>query len=73
MITSFASLCWSAPLEIIVKTLEMNNAITASVANYENNHHSANENIRLHNLWDGIEVMACLRRWSKEETSPSRT
>lgn len=37
-----------------------NNAITASVANYDNNQHAANENIRLQNLWEGIEVMAAL-------------
>jgi hypothetical protein len=29
------------------------------IANYDNNQHSANENI-LQNLWDGIEVMAAL-------------
>ena len=34
--------------------------ITVPIANYDNNQHSANENIRLQNLWDGIEVMAAL-------------
>jgi hypothetical protein len=30
------------------------------VANHDNNQHSSNENIRLQNLWDGIELMAAL-------------
>jgi acetylornithine deacetylase/succinyl-diaminopimelate desuccinylase-like protein len=34
--------------------------ITVPVANYDNNQHAENENIRLQNLWDGIETMAAL-------------
>lgn len=34
--------------------------ITVPIANYDNNQHSANENIRLQNLWDGIATMAAL-------------
>jgi acetylornithine deacetylase/succinyl-diaminopimelate desuccinylase-like protein len=34
--------------------------ITVPIANYDNNQHSANENIRLQNLWDGVETMAAL-------------
>lgn len=34
--------------------------ITVPIANYDNNQHSANENVRLQNLWDGIETMAAL-------------
>jgi acetylornithine deacetylase/succinyl-diaminopimelate desuccinylase-like protein len=34
--------------------------ITVPIANHDNNQHSANENIRLQNLWDGIETMAAL-------------
>jgi acetylornithine deacetylase/succinyl-diaminopimelate desuccinylase-like protein len=30
------------------------------IANHDNNQHSANENIRLRNLWDGIELYAAL-------------
>jgi acetylornithine deacetylase/succinyl-diaminopimelate desuccinylase-like protein len=30
------------------------------IANHDNNQHAANENIRLQNLWDGIEVYAGL-------------
>jgi acetylornithine deacetylase/succinyl-diaminopimelate desuccinylase-like protein len=28
------------------------------IANHDNNQHGANENLRLQNLWDGIEVFA---------------
>jgi acetylornithine deacetylase/succinyl-diaminopimelate desuccinylase-like protein len=34
--------------------------ITVPIANHDNNQHSANENIRLQNLWDGIETMTAL-------------
>jgi acetylornithine deacetylase/succinyl-diaminopimelate desuccinylase-like protein len=34
--------------------------ITVPIANYDNNQHAANENIRLQNLWDGIETVASL-------------
>ena len=33
---------------------------TVPNANHDNNQHSFNENIRLQNLWDGIELMAAL-------------
>jgi acetylornithine deacetylase/succinyl-diaminopimelate desuccinylase-like protein len=32
------------------------------IANYDDNQHGANENLRLQNLWDGIETMASLLR-----------
>jgi acetylornithine deacetylase/succinyl-diaminopimelate desuccinylase-like protein len=34
--------------------------IIVPIANHDNNQHSSNENIRLQNLWDGIETMAAL-------------
>ena len=34
--------------------------VTVPIANYDNNQHAENENIRLQNLWDGIETMAAL-------------
>jgi acetylornithine deacetylase/succinyl-diaminopimelate desuccinylase-like protein len=49
----------SVPLEIIEQTLGTHTVIVP-IANYDNNQHSANENIRLQNLWDGIETMAAL-------------
>jgi len=35
-------------------------AIGVPIVNHDNNQHSANENLRLQNLWDGIEVLAAL-------------
>ncbi|HLX83359.1 MAG TPA: M20/M25/M40 family metallo-hydrolase [Terriglobales bacterium] len=49
----------SVPLEMIEQTLGVP-TITVPIANYDNNQHSANENIRLQNLWDGVETMAAL-------------
>ncbi len=49
----------SVPLEIIEHALGTH-TITVPIANYDNNQHSSNENIRLQNLWDGIETMAAL-------------
>jgi acetylornithine deacetylase/succinyl-diaminopimelate desuccinylase-like protein len=49
----------SVPLEVIEKTLGTV-TITVPIANYDNNQHAANENIRVQNLWDGIETMAAL-------------
>ena len=34
--------------------------ISIPIANHDNNQHSYNENIRIQNLWDGIETMAAL-------------
>jgi len=49
----------SVPLEVIEKALGTV-TITVPIANYDNNQHAANENIRVQNLWDGIETMAAL-------------
>jgi len=43
--------------------------ITLPIANYDDNQHAANENLRIQNLWDGIETYAALlagigERWS---------
>jgi acetylornithine deacetylase/succinyl-diaminopimelate desuccinylase-like protein len=34
--------------------------IGVPIVNHDNNQHSANENVRLQNLWDGIEIFAAL-------------
>jgi acetylornithine deacetylase/succinyl-diaminopimelate desuccinylase-like protein len=34
--------------------------ITVPIANYDDNQHAANENLRLQNLWDGVGTMAAL-------------
>ncbi|HSS19802.1 MAG TPA: M20/M25/M40 family metallo-hydrolase [Pyrinomonadaceae bacterium] len=49
----------SLPLSIITDNLR---TVTMSVpiANYDNNQHAENENLRLQNLWDGIETYAAI-------------
>ena len=47
----------SLPLHIIREQLATP-SITVSVANYDNNQHAENENVRIGNLWDGIEIVA---------------
>ena len=49
----------SLPLSIITDQLRTV-TITVPIANYDNNQHAENENIRIQNLWDGIETMAAL-------------
>jgi acetylornithine deacetylase/succinyl-diaminopimelate desuccinylase-like protein len=34
--------------------------ISVPIANYDNNQHAENENVRLRNLWEGIETFAAL-------------
>jgi len=49
----------SVPLESMVRAAQTH-TITVPIANYDDNQHAANENLRLKNLWDGIETMAAL-------------
>ena len=49
----------SVPLFMIEEILHAP-TITVPIANHDNNQHSYNENIRIQNLWDGIELMAAL-------------
>jgi acetylornithine deacetylase/succinyl-diaminopimelate desuccinylase-like protein len=49
----------SVPLFMIDEQLRVP-TILVPIANHDNNQHSFNENIRLRNLWDGIELMAAL-------------
>jgi acetylornithine deacetylase/succinyl-diaminopimelate desuccinylase-like protein len=49
----------SLPLSLIRETLNVP-TITVPIANYDNNQHAENENIRLQNLWDGIETYAAM-------------
>jgi acetylornithine deacetylase/succinyl-diaminopimelate desuccinylase-like protein len=49
----------SLPLSIITENLRTV-TITVPIANYDNNQHAENENLRLQNLWDGIETFAAL-------------
>jgi acetylornithine deacetylase/succinyl-diaminopimelate desuccinylase-like protein len=56
----------SLPLSLIRETLGAP-TITVPIANYDNNQHAENENIRLQNLWDGIETYAALMTMGLKE------
>ena len=49
----------SLPLYLFEKYLQTS-TITVPLANHDNNQHAENENIRLVNLWSGIESMAAI-------------
>ena len=49
----------SLPLFIFEKYLKAI-TITVPIANHDNNQHAENENIRIQNLWNGIETMAAI-------------
>lgn len=51
----------SLPLYLFEQYLDAH-TITVPVANHDNNQHAENENIRLANLWSGIESMAAIMR-----------
>ena len=46
----------AAPLEVIERTLGTR-TIVMPIANHDNNQHGSDENLRIQNLWDGIELM----------------
>jgi acetylornithine deacetylase/succinyl-diaminopimelate desuccinylase-like protein len=56
-IVRMPSLGGSLPLSIISESLGVP-TITVPIANHDNNQHAENENIRIQNLWDGIEIFA---------------
>jgi acetylornithine deacetylase/succinyl-diaminopimelate desuccinylase-like protein len=49
----------SVPLDTIEHALGTR-TIAVPIANHDNNQHSFNENMRIQNVWDGIELMAAL-------------
>jgi acetylornithine deacetylase/succinyl-diaminopimelate desuccinylase-like protein len=49
----------SLPLDPIDRVLRAP-VIIVPIVNHDNNQHAHNENIRIRNLWDGIETMAAL-------------
>lgn len=53
------SLGGSIPMYLFVDILNAP-VIGLPIANHDNNQHAANENLRLQNLWDGIEIYAAL-------------
>ena len=57
----------SLPLSIVTDNLKTV-TISVPIANYDNNQHAENENVRLQNLWDGIETFAALMTMDHKET-----
>jgi acetylornithine deacetylase/succinyl-diaminopimelate desuccinylase-like protein len=49
----------SVPMEAMERAAQTH-TVTVPIANYDNNQHAANENLRLQNLWDGVGTMAAL-------------
>ena len=49
----------TVPLEAMERAAHTR-TISVPIANHDDNQHAANENLRLQNLWDGIETMAAL-------------
>jgi acetylornithine deacetylase/succinyl-diaminopimelate desuccinylase-like protein len=58
-IVKLPTLGGSLPLIMIERQLGVP-TIVVPIANHDNSQHSFNENIRLQNLWDGIELMSAL-------------
>ena len=58
----------SVPLDVIEQALGTH-TIAVPIANYDDNQHAANENIRLENLWDGIETMAALEAMDQQPSA----
>ena len=58
-IVQLPSMGGTLPLGVFERELGAH-TVTVPVANYDNNQHAENENIRLGNLWDGIETMAAI-------------
>jgi acetylornithine deacetylase/succinyl-diaminopimelate desuccinylase-like protein len=56
----------SLPLSIITTNLKTV-TITVPIANYDNNQHAENENIRIQNLWDGIETYVALMTMPQQQ------
>ena len=56
----------SLPLSIVTNNLKTV-TISVPIANYDNNQHAENENVRLQNLWDGIETFAALMTMGHKE------
>jgi acetylornithine deacetylase/succinyl-diaminopimelate desuccinylase-like protein len=51
----------SLPLYVFQKYLGTP-TVTVPIANHDNNQHAENENLRLQNLWDGLETYVALMR-----------
>jgi acetylornithine deacetylase/succinyl-diaminopimelate desuccinylase-like protein len=54
------SLGGSLPLYIFSEILNAPPIVVVPIANHDNNQHAPNENLRIKNLWLGIEIYAAL-------------
>jgi acetylornithine deacetylase/succinyl-diaminopimelate desuccinylase-like protein len=54
------SLGGSLPLHVFSEILGAPPIVIVPIANHDNNQHSPNENLRIQNLWQGIEIYAAL-------------
>jgi acetylornithine deacetylase/succinyl-diaminopimelate desuccinylase-like protein len=61
----------SVPLAIIEDTTGAP-TVSVPIVNHDNSQHAPNENLRLANLWDGIEVMGALFRMREPGTASPR-
>src|SRR4029453_4225276 len=53
------TICGRAPFYLFRDVLKVP-TIGLSIVNFDNNQHGANENVRVQNIWDGIETMAAI-------------
>ena len=60
----------SAPFYVFTDVLKVP-TFGLSIVNFDNNQHGANENVRIRNLWEGIETMAAMLTM-QESSSNSR-
>jgi acetylornithine deacetylase/succinyl-diaminopimelate desuccinylase-like protein len=58
-IVQLPTLGGSIPMYLFVDSLKTP-TVGIPIVNHDNNQHAANENLRLQNLWDGIETCAAL-------------
>jgi acetylornithine deacetylase/succinyl-diaminopimelate desuccinylase-like protein len=58
-ISAVPSLGGSLPMSVFGQELGVP-VIGVPIVNHDNNQHAADENLRLQNLWDGIEIFAAL-------------
>jgi acetylornithine deacetylase/succinyl-diaminopimelate desuccinylase-like protein len=59
MVVLLPTMGGSVPLGAMERAAQTR-TITVPIANYDDNQHAANENLRLQNLWDGVGTMAAL-------------
>ena len=60
----------TVPMDVMERTAQTR-TIMVPIANHDDNQHAANENLRLQNLWDGIETMAALLQLCSEAQNDS--